>query len=66
MDESLIDPGYAGSRKAKTIGPLEIRIVEKGSFGKILDHYLNLGATPSVRIMRYKTGLVFDGLCTVY
>ncbi|GLJ36869.1 hypothetical protein SUGI_0744920 [Cryptomeria japonica] len=47
MDESLIDPGYVGSRKANTIGPLELRIVEKGAFRKILDHYLSLGAAAS-------------------
>lgn len=47
MDESLIEPGYAGSRKSKTIGPLEIRIAEKGTFRKILDHRLNLGTAAS-------------------
>lgn len=47
MDESLIEPGYAGSRKSKTIGPLEIRIAEKGAFRKILDHRLNLGTAAS-------------------
>jgi len=29
MEETFIDPGYVGSRKAGTIGPLELRIVEK-------------------------------------
>lgn len=43
MDETFIDPGYLGSRKAKTIGPLEIRIVGKGTFRKIIDHYMIRG-----------------------
>lgn len=43
MDETFIDPGYLGSRKAKTIGPLEIRIVEKGTFRKIIDYYMSRG-----------------------
>uniref|UniRef100_A0A0D6R433 GH3 auxin-responsive promoter n=1 Tax=Araucaria cunninghamii TaxID=56994 RepID=A0A0D6R433_ARACU len=47
LDESFVDPGYVGSRKAKTIGPLELRIVEKGTFQKILDHYLSIGAVVS-------------------
>ncbi|GLJ56029.1 hypothetical protein SUGI_1203010 [Cryptomeria japonica] len=47
MDESFADAGYVGSRKAKTIGPLELRILEKGTFRKILDHYLSLGAVVS-------------------
>eukprot|EP01018_Ginkgo_biloba_P015011 Gb_14666 [translate_table: standard] len=47
IDESFVDPGYVGSRKIKTIGPLELRIVERGTFRKILNHYLTLGATVS-------------------
>ncbi|KAH9317066.1 hypothetical protein KI387_018835, partial [Taxus chinensis] len=47
MDESFVDGGYISSRKAKTIGPLELCIVEKGTFRKILDHYLSIGAAVS-------------------
>lgn len=43
MDETFIDPGYVGSRKAGTIGPLELRIVEKGTFRKVVDNYMSLG-----------------------
>eukprot|EP01018_Ginkgo_biloba_P015014 Gb_14657 [translate_table: standard] len=47
IDQSFIDPGYVSSRKMKTIGPLELRIVDRGLFQKILNHYLTLGATVS-------------------
>lgn len=43
MDETFIDPGYVGSRKAGTIGPLELRILEKGTFRKIIDYYMGRG-----------------------
>eukprot|EP01018_Ginkgo_biloba_P015012 Gb_14667 [translate_table: standard] len=45
IDQSFVDPGYVGSRKIKTIGPLELRIVKRGTFRRILNHYLTLGAT---------------------
>ncbi|MBA0860739.1 hypothetical protein Goshw_020671 [Gossypium schwendimanii] len=41
------DPGYVSSRKVNAIGPLELRVVWKGTFHKILDHYLGLGAVVS-------------------
>ncbi|KAK9103824.1 hypothetical protein Sjap_021078 [Stephania japonica] len=44
LDRSFIDAGYVGSRKSNAIGPLELRIVMKGTFQKILQHYLNHGA----------------------
>lgn len=44
LDRSLLDAGYMGSRKVKVIGPLELRIVRRGTFHKILDHFLGLGA----------------------
>lgn len=43
MDETFIDPGYVNSRKARTIGPLELRILEKGTFRKIIDYYMGRG-----------------------
>jgi jasmonic acid-amino synthetase len=43
MDETFIDPGYVVSRKANTIGPLELRIVERGTFRKIIDYYTSHG-----------------------
>ncbi|GMH22553.1 hypothetical protein Nepgr_024396 [Nepenthes gracilis] len=51
LDRSFIDAGYVSSRKVGNIGPLELRIVQKGTFRKILDHYLGLGAAVS----QYKT-----------
>ncbi|XP_050208043.1 indole-3-acetic acid-amido synthetase GH3.10 [Mercurialis annua] len=47
MDESFVDHGYVVSRKAHSIGPLELCIVEKGTFKKILDHFIGNGAALS-------------------
>ncbi|KAK8475047.1 hypothetical protein V6N13_020790 [Hibiscus sabdariffa] len=47
LDRSFVDAGYVSSRKVNTIGPLELRVVRKGTFQKILDHYMGLGAALS-------------------
>ncbi|KAI3901252.1 hypothetical protein MKW92_040972 [Papaver armeniacum] len=47
LDQSFVDAGYIGSRKVKAIGDLELRILKRGTFHKILDHYLGLGAAVS-------------------
>ncbi|KAK9689710.1 hypothetical protein RND81_09G076600 [Saponaria officinalis] len=47
MDESFVDHGYVVSRKTNSIGPLELRIVERGTFKKILDYYIGIGAALS-------------------
>ncbi|KAK1321517.1 putative indole-3-acetic acid-amido synthetase GH3.5 [Acorus calamus] len=47
LDLSFVDAGYVSSRKVRTIGPLELRVVRRGTFHKILDHYLGLGAAVS-------------------
>ncbi|XP_031742483.1 indole-3-acetic acid-amido synthetase GH3.10 isoform X2 [Cucumis sativus] len=47
MDAAFVDYGYVVSRKANSIGPLELRIVERGSFNKILEHYIGNGAALS-------------------
>ncbi|GAB4844570.1 Jasmonoyl--L-amino acid synthetase jar4 [Ancistrocladus abbreviatus] len=47
LDRSFVDAGYVSSRKVGNIGPLELRIVQKGTFQKILEHYLALGAALS-------------------
>ncbi|KAJ4831523.1 Jasmonoyl--L-amino acid synthetase jar4 [Turnera subulata] len=44
LDRSFADAGYVSSRKVNGIGPLELRVVWKGTFQKVLDHYLGLGA----------------------
>lgn len=51
LDKSFIDAGYTSSRKVNNIGALELRVVRKGTFQKILDHYLGLGTALS----QYKT-----------
>ncbi|KAB2595820.1 jasmonic acid-amido synthetase JAR1-like [Pyrus ussuriensis x Pyrus communis] len=47
LDKAFVDVGYMSSRKVNTIGPLEIRILRKGTFQKILIHYLAQGAAAS-------------------
>ncbi|WCJ22383.1 Auxin-responsive GH3 family protein [Euphorbia peplus] len=47
LDKSFLDAGYITSRKVKAIGPLELRVVHKGTFQKILEHFLGLGTAVS-------------------
>ncbi|XP_020098477.1 jasmonic acid-amido synthetase JAR1-like isoform X1 [Ananas comosus] len=47
LDLAFLDAGYVASRKVKAIGPLELRVLRKGTFQNILDHYLGLGAAVS-------------------
>jgi auxin responsive GH3 gene family len=44
LDRAFTDPGYVGSRKARAIGPLELRVLRRGTFQKVLRHYLSLGS----------------------
>ncbi|XVF73056.1 hypothetical protein PTKIN_Ptkin12aG0170900 [Pterospermum kingtungense] len=47
LDRSFLDAGYVSSRKINAIGPIELRVVRKGTFHKILEYYLGLGAALS-------------------
>ncbi|XP_010268769.1 PREDICTED: jasmonic acid-amido synthetase JAR1-like [Nelumbo nucifera] len=47
MDAAFVDHGYVVSRRANSIGPLELCIVESGTFKKILDHFVGNGAALS-------------------
>ncbi|RWV94596.1 hypothetical protein GW17_00042848 [Ensete ventricosum] len=47
LDLSFVDAGYVGSRKAGAIGALELRVVPRGTFQKISDHYIRLGGAMS-------------------
>lgn len=47
LDRSFVDAGYMSSRKVNTIGALELRIVKRGTFHKIMDHYVGLGGAVS-------------------
>ncbi|XP_057499739.1 jasmonoyl--L-amino acid synthetase JAR4-like [Actinidia eriantha] len=47
LDRSFVDAGYVSSRKVKAIGALELRVVQRGTFQKILDHYVGMGAAVS-------------------
>ncbi|XP_057532368.1 jasmonoyl--L-amino acid synthetase JAR4 [Amaranthus tricolor] len=45
LDRSFLDAGYVSSRKVGMIGPLELRIVRKGTFYKVMSYCLNMGNT---------------------
>ncbi|KAJ0559620.1 putative GH3 family protein [Helianthus annuus] len=45
IDLAFVDAGYVSSRKVQAIGPLELRILKRETFQKILDHYVGLGCT---------------------
>lgn len=47
LDRSFVDIGYVSSRVVKTIGALELKILKKGTFGKIMDHFVGLGGAVS-------------------
>ncbi|KAH0722202.1 hypothetical protein KY285_004815 [Solanum tuberosum] len=47
LDKSFLDAGYVSSRKVNGIGALELRIVKRGTFHKILDHFVGLGGVVS-------------------
>ncbi|XP_057956379.1 indole-3-acetic acid-amido synthetase GH3.10 [Malania oleifera] len=47
MDASFVDHGYIVSRRTNSIGPLELCIVERGTFRKILDYFVGNGAAMS-------------------
>uniref|UniRef100_A0A1D1YKN8 Putative indole-3-acetic acid-amido synthetase GH3.5 n=1 Tax=Anthurium amnicola TaxID=1678845 RepID=A0A1D1YKN8_9ARAE len=47
LDRAFVDAGYMSSRRVKSIAPLELRLVRKGTFRKVLDHYLSQGAALS-------------------
>ncbi|RHN39760.1 putative GH3 family protein [Medicago truncatula] len=51
LDKSFVDAGYVSSRKVKGIAALELRLVRKGTFQKILEHYVGLG----VAVSQFKT-----------
>nr|KAJ0215865.1 hypothetical protein LSAT_V11C300117910 [Lactuca sativa] len=47
IDAAFVDYGYVVSRKTNSIGPLELCIVERGTFKKIMEHFIGNGATMS-------------------
>ncbi|KAK4268856.1 hypothetical protein QN277_022086 [Acacia crassicarpa] len=51
LDKSFVDAGYVSARKVQWIGQLELRVVRRGTFQKILNHFLELGGAVS----QYKT-----------
>ncbi|KAM1919377.1 hypothetical protein FF1_023891 [Malus domestica] len=69
MDASFVDHGYVVSRRNNSIGPLELRIVERGTFKKILEHFLGNGSALSQfktpRCTSNKVLLSILNLCTI-
>ncbi|KAK7831457.1 jasmonoyl--L-amino acid synthetase JAR4 [Quercus suber] len=67
LDKSFVDAGYVSSRKVNSIGALELRVVKRGTFQKILDHYLGLGSAVSQfktpRCVGPRNNLVLQILC---
>ncbi|XP_071691091.1 jasmonoyl--L-amino acid synthetase JAR4-like [Rutidosis leptorrhynchoides] len=51
LDTSFIDAGYVTSRKCCAIGPLELRVLSRGTFQKMLDHSVQQGSV----LNQYKT-----------
>ncbi|XP_058745535.1 jasmonoyl--L-amino acid synthetase JAR6-like [Vicia villosa] len=51
LDKSFIDPGYVTSRKVQGIDALELRVVEQGTFQKILESQVERG----VPVSQFKT-----------
>ncbi|KAK1324799.1 putative indole-3-acetic acid-amido synthetase GH3.5 [Acorus calamus] len=47
LDRAFVDAGYVSSRRVGAIGALELRLVRRGTFHRILDYYLGLGAAVS-------------------
>ncbi|XP_059660977.1 indole-3-acetic acid-amido synthetase GH3.10 isoform X2 [Cornus florida] len=47
MDASFVDQGYIVSRRTNSVGPLELCILERGTFKKILEYYIGNGAAMS-------------------
>ncbi|GFP94609.1 probable indole-3-acetic acid-amido synthetase gh3.5 [Phtheirospermum japonicum] len=47
LDSSFLDAGYVSSRKVNAIGALELRVLKRGTFHKVMDHYVELGASVS-------------------
>ncbi|OIW02324.1 hypothetical protein TanjilG_11218 [Lupinus angustifolius] len=47
LEKSFVDAGYTSSRKVNNIGPLELRVVRPGTFQKIFDHFIGMGASPT-------------------
>lgn len=68
LDRSFLDAGYVSSRKVSAIGALELRVVRRGTFQKILDHYVGLGAAVSQfktpRCVGHANGYVLRILCS--
>ncbi|KAG6522176.1 indole-3-acetic acid-amido synthetase GH3.10-like [Zingiber officinale] len=47
MDAAFADQGYVVSRRTRSIGPLELRVVAAGAFREIMEHYIGNGAAVS-------------------
>ena len=51
MDGGFVEAGYVTSRKMGSIGPLELCVVRRGTFSRLLDRFMQSGAA----MTQYKT-----------
>lgn len=47
LDRSFVDAGYVSMRKINGIGALELRVLKRGTFQVIMDHFVGLGGAVS-------------------
>ncbi|ONK79052.1 uncharacterized protein A4U43_C01F2410 [Asparagus officinalis] len=47
LDLAFVEIAYVWSRRNNIVGPLELRVVCRGTFRKILEHYADVGTTMS-------------------
>uniref|UniRef100_A0A7N0T252 Uncharacterized protein n=1 Tax=Kalanchoe fedtschenkoi TaxID=63787 RepID=A0A7N0T252_KALFE len=45
LDRGFVDIGYVNPRNSRDIGPLELRIVRRGTFANLLEHFMCRGGT---------------------
>ncbi|XP_047943158.1 jasmonoyl--L-amino acid synthetase JAR6-like [Salvia hispanica] len=47
LDRSFVDAGYVSMRRINGIGALELRILKRGTFQKVMDHFVGMGGAVS-------------------
>lgn len=68
LDLAFTESAYVRSRRNHIIGPLELRIVRQGTFGKIFEHLREIGTTMNQfkmpRCVSSSNSKVFQILCS--
>ncbi|MCO5550164.1 hypothetical protein L7F22_003646 [Adiantum nelumboides] len=71
MDRGFVEPGYVASRKMNTIGALELCLVQRGTFAKLLDRFMSLGTamtqykTPRCIVSSYALSILRESTCWI-